>query len=470
MPDNKDRRGTHRARGRGGSGSDLTKLPREDTAVPDRVPPMQRIHMTVSPQSWGLERSNGKDSKHLAAMGVPKAELEERARRNTHSWLPRQFDDKVGAFRGFYDPRSKDFAPPQTANLIAPFQLIAAFDRYGDEKFLVMARRAADWLELHMVESHPMSLVLGGVRDNIKPTELWTKYTADYVTLNLALHERLEDEELLRRAVQSSKFLLQSQNHGFAPKFDHAPEDWIPRGWQSFGRVVVAMIALQEFTDDEEWLDRAMLWAEHGVGLQAADGCLYLINDDYYSSDIAADEIRGLVRVYWRTGRQRFLNAAARFADWHLANQLPNGAWPLSVDRWGVAVTDYVGPGDIPNIAIAMLLMHKATGNNDYLASAVRAIRYSMTQQCFPTDKCKFCKDPNIQWGFWSWDPRYDFTMSSDQSTHHVRGYWFFLDYFLSLPEHTQEAVARIVGEPDVPVSRLPEVKLAAAKAAPTHK
>ena len=340
-------------------------------------PPMQRIHMTVSPKSWSLDRSNGKDSSHLDAMGLPRAELEDRARHNTHDWLPRQFDDKVGAFHGYYDPRTKALAPPQTANLIAPFQLIAAYDRYDEERFLTMARRSADWLDKEMVEAHPMSLVLGGVRDNIKPTQLWTKYTSDYVTLNLALHERLDnDDEYLRRAVQSSKFLLQSQNHGFAPKFDHDLDDWIPRGWQSFGRVVVAMIALQEFTHDEEWLDRAMLWAEHGISLQAADGCFYLINDDYYSSDIAADEIRGLIRVFWRTRRQRFLNAAARFADWHLANQLANGAWPLSVDRWGVAVTDYIGPGDIPNIAISMLLMHKATDNIDYLVSAVRAIRY----------------------------------------------------------------------------------------------
>jgi hypothetical protein len=418
---------------------------------------MHRIHMTVSPQSWGLERSKQEDSPHLVAMGLPKAQLEERARRNTWSWLPRQFDRDVGAFHGFYDPRSKSFAPPQTVNLIAPFQLVAAFDRYGDEELLVMARRSADWLEENLVETHPMSLVLGGVRDNIKPTQLWTKYAADYVTLNLALYERQQDERLLERAIDGSKFLLQSESHGFAPKYDHAIEEWMPKGWQSFGRVVVATIALQEFTGDEAWLDRAMLWAEHGVGLQAADGGFYLINDDYYSSDIAADEIRGLVRTHWRTERTRFLNAAVRFADWHLEHQLPNGAWPLSVDRWGVTVGPYVGPGDIPNIAISLLLVHKATGDIKYLAAVVRAIRYSVSQQCTPGDDCEFGDDPNLQWGFWSWDPRYDHTMSADQSTHHVRGYWFFLDYFLSLPEDVQGAVAELVGPPEHPVARLSE-------------
>jgi hypothetical protein len=283
------------------------------------------------------------------------------------------------------------------------------------------------------------------------------------VTLNLSLYERQHDDELLDRAIHGSKFLLQSQNHGFAPKYDHAIEKWMEKGWQSFGRVIVAMMALQEFTGDEAWLDRAMLWAEHGLNLQGADGCFYLINDDYYSSDIAADEIRGLIRTYWRTDRRRFLNAAVRFADWHLDNQLENGAWPLSVDRWGVTVGAYVGPGDVPNIAIALLLAHSATEDIKYLESAVRAIRYSMTQQCIPGHCNDFQEDENVHWGFWSWDPRYDFTMSSDQSTHHVRGYWFFLDYFLSLPAHVQKAVADHVGPPEEPVACLTDEMLSEA-------
>lgn len=418
---------------------------------------MPRIHMTVSPQSWGLERSNDKDSPYLEALGLPKAELEVRARQNTYGWLLGQFDHDAGAFYGFYDPRERAMAPPQTVNLIAPFQLIAGFDRYEDEQLLLMGRRACDWLETNMVESHPMSFVLGGVRDTIKPTQLWTKYTADYVIQALALYERVRDDELLERAVRGSKFLLQSQNHGFAPKYDHGNERWVAKGWQSFGRVIVAMIALQEFTDDERWLDRAMQWADYGLSLQAADGCFYLINDDYYNSDIAAGELRGLMRLSWRTELTRFQAAAVRFADWHLENQLPSGAWPLTVDRWGVTVGDYIGPGDVPNIAIAMLLMHQATGQLKYLASAVRALRYSVSQQCLPGQEGPIYEDQNLHWGFWSWDPRYDYTMSADQSTHHVRGYWFFLDYFLSLPEETQKAVVDLAGPPPRDLPHVPE-------------
>jgi hypothetical protein len=405
--------------------------------------------MTVSPEDWQLRCSRQEEeSILLVGLGLPRQELEGRAYRNTNEWLINQFCHEVGAFYGYYDTRSRQFNPPQTANLIAPFQLVAAYDRYQETRFLDMARRCGDWLEYNMVEGHPMSLVLGGVRDNIRPGQLWTKYTADYVILNLALYRRLHEEEFLARAIRSSKFLVQSQNHQFAPKFDHEIENWVHRGWQSFGRVIVAMIALNDVTHDEDWLDRATLWADYGIRLQGADGCFYLIYDTYYSSDIAADEIRALTRIWWRTNRRKYLDAAVAFGDWHVQHQLPNGAWPLSVDRWGVTVGEYIGPGDVPNIAISMLMLHRATGDAKYLTSAVRAMRYSLSQQLVPAEGEPFSDDPNARWGFWSWDPRYDYTMSSDQSTHHVRGYWFLLDYFTSLDRRAQEQLLEDAGEP----------------------
>jgi len=404
------------------------------------------VHMTISPRGWGLEPAGDRDTDPLVAMGLAKQNLEARARNNTYHWLIGQFDEDTGAFYGYYDARSRTFAQPQNVNLIAPFQCLAAFDRYNDEQFLVMARRAADWLNAHMVETHPMSLVLGGVLDNIKAQQLWTKYTADYVILNLGLWERLKKQEYLDRAVQSSRFLLQAQNHNFAPKYDQWHESWLPKGWQSFGRVIVALIALQEFTKENIWLERATAWAEQGLRLQADNGCFCLINDTYYSSDIAADEIRGLIRVTARTEDERFLEAALRFADWHLDRQEPDGSWPLSEDRWGVPVTGYKGPGDMPNIAIALLLVHKATGQPKYVAGAVRALRYSLTQQQVPGGRdLHYGEDTATHWGFWSWDPPYDYTMSADQSTHHVRGYWFFLDYMFSLAPDELTAIARSI-------------------------
>jgi hypothetical protein len=82
------------------------------------------------------------------------------------------------------------------------------------------------------------------------------------------------------------------------------------------------------------------------------------------------------------------------------------------------------------------------------MVSAVRALRYSFSQQQLPDDsEAPYIGDPATHWGFWSWDPPYDYTMSADQSTHHARAYWFFLDYFASLTADQRQAVADLCEE-----------------------
>ena len=48
--------------------------------------------------------------------------------------------------------------------------------------------------------------------------------------------------------------------------------------------------------------------------------------------------------------------------------------------------------------------------------------------QLVPGSAHPYQDDDNARWGFWSWDPYYDYTQSADQSTHHARGMWFLID------------------------------------------
>jgi len=139
--------------------------------------------------------------------------------------------------------------------------------------------------------------------------------------------------------------------------------------------------------------------------------------------------LRALTFLYELTKDERFLHAALRFAGWHLAHQRPDGAWAMTLDRDGNVVVPTVGPGDVPNIAIALLRLHYVTGEARYLEAALLALRYSLSMQVLPDSGQPYADDPNVQWGFWSWDPYYDYTLSGDQSTHHVRGMMFALDY-----------------------------------------
>lgn len=407
------------------------------------------ITMHISPHCWGLPWAFEKASEvgQLTPLEISGSEIEERCRRNTYEWLMRQFDEQVDAFRGHYDPRNRHFSDPQTANLIAPWQLLAAFDRYQDQRLLEVATQSTNWIRDNLVDAHPMSVVLGGVHDDANPTQLWTKYTADHVVANLGIYERTGDEEYLTHATQGGKFLLQAQRHDFAPIYDHRWQTWLENGWQSFGRVAGAMLGLWDKTEDQQWLNWAVDWGEFGVSLQAKNGCFHLINGHYYSSDLAADEIRALACLSRTAGSDEFLKAAVGFADWHVQSQRGNGSWFLTIDRYGDTVANYVGPGDVANLAIAMLLMHDLTGDLKYLLTAVRAMKYVLSKQAIPGEDYPYSDDSNMAWGFWSWDPFYDHSMSPDQSTHNVRALWFFLDYYLSLPKQTRDELATALAQ-----------------------
>lgn len=401
----------------------------------------------ISPRDWGLAPATAQALAAWARVGLDGGGWEERARQATYHWLMSNWRDEVGAFAGHYKAIPRVYEDPQLTNLIAPWQCLAAYDRYGDETLLNKAQRAADWLYAHAVETHPMSVVMGGVHDAWRPDELWTKFTAELVLLNLGLYARTQATAYRNRAIEGGGFIIQAERHGFACRYELHEGRWIVRGWQSFGRAFAALVSLHEATGDEHWLMHAIAWADYALTLQAPDGSFYLIDDEYYNTDLAADELRALIEAYELTGRAEFRSAAERFADWHLQTQQADGSWLLTSDRAGNVVSPYVGPGDIPNIAVALLRCHRVTGERQYLLSALRAMRYALAQQLTPADDTPFARDPNALWGYWSWDPRYDHTMSGDQITHFARGVWFTLDYIGGLDADEAQGAIAALGE-----------------------
>lgn len=390
----------------------------------------------ISPQDWGLPVVSRPAEQPLDVLDTSLAELDRRARAATYDWLLQQFDESTGAFYGHYRVPDEFLEPPQTVNLIAPWQLIAAYDRYQDKQLLERAQRAATWFYTHHVVDHPMAIVAGGVRDGAATDEIWTKFSAEEVITCLGLYARTDDEKWRERALQCGRYLIQARRHDYAPRYVLSAGKWLSHGWDSWGRAVEALVLLWQAFDTQSWLDEAVLWGQHALEIQGADGSFYLIDSEYYNTDLAPDELRALTMLYEITGRDAFLTAAQRFADWHLEHQLPNGAWPLTIDNDGNTVMPTIGPGDIPNIAIALLRLFHVTGETAYRDAAYRAFRYSLSVQVIPGSGAPFADNPRAQWGFWSWDPLYDYTQSADQSTHHARGMWFLIDYWTAHLAH----------------------------------
>lgn len=389
----------------------------------------------ISPQEWGLSVCDVKEEHVLPSLGISTTEINRRIHSNLFEWLPRQFDSENNAFCGYYRAPDGYREPPQTANLIVAWELMAAYDRFGDGTLLELARQALEFYYQRFVVSHPMSTVRGGALDGVARNEIWTKFSAEFVIGALGYYKRSKVNEWLERGEQSGRYLLQAARHSFSTKYRLDTDNWVGRefGWDSWGRAIEACLELEAVTGNDAWYDLALRWGKHALEIQDKNGCFYLINREYYNTDLAADELRGLLFLYERSGNVRFLKAGLRFADWHLEHQRADGAWPMTIDADGNLVVPTVGPGDVPNIAIALLCAHRLTGRASYLNAALQAFCYSISKQVLPGSSQPYADDLNIQWGFWSWDPIYDFTMSGDQATHHVRGMMFLLDYLAEM-------------------------------------
>lgn len=390
------------------------------------------FYTTVSPNDWGINclSSKGKE-KVKKYIGISYDELETRWKNATYKFLVNNYDEKLGSIKGHYNPITKESEDPNLTNLIAPLQFLAMYDKYNDKDVLLRAKSAADFIYKNMTIWWPMHMWQGGVKDTGEMGgQVWVKYTAEALILFIAIYNRTGYEEYLRRAKQNATFLKQAQRHDFKFTFDLDEQQWKDNGWKTFGRVIEAYLALHEVTKEEKYLERAIAWGNYGIHLQAPNGCFYLIDDYFYNTDIAANEMRGLIYLYEVTNEKVFIDSAKRYADWHLEHQRDDGGWLLALDKDDEIVANVVGPGDSANIGISMVRLYDVTGEKRYLDSAIKAVHYSIKMQAAPGGAYeRFLDDPKVKWGFWSWEPTLDWTLCGDQSVHHVRGMMFLADY-----------------------------------------
>lgn len=96
-----------------------------------------------------------------------------------------------------------------------------------------------------------------------------------------------------------------------------------------------------------------------------------------------------------------------------LKQQRSDGAWPIGIDNDGEVCAPNVGPGDMPNIGISLIRLNHHTQDEKYLQAAVKTLQYSIAMQAAEGGRY----------------PLHDYSLSGDQSVHHVRGMLFIGDY-----------------------------------------
>lgn len=391
---------------------------------------------TISPGSWNLEFPKENTAVVQKRLGHSPQELELRCKNCVYSFLDSLFDEDAGALRHYYRADCKTFGELDSGNFLMAVNYLVMYDLYQDPRMLRRAEQCFEWAYRNTAEIHPMFTWQGGVRDGQKPQELYVKYTGDaFLTAN-ALYRRTKDEKYLFYIKQFHNFFKQARKAGFQYKYHTGTYQWSNKGyvWQSFGFPVVAYMELYEITGDKRYLEEAILWGDQGLRQQAEDGCFYLLDGEFWNSDLTAPEIRGLCFLYEATGERKYLDAAERFGSWVLRHQNPDGSWPIGIDSDGEICAPNVGPGDMPNIALSMIRLHRDTKKDAFLDCAVKAVQYGLSLQAVEDGKYpQYLDDPHVKWGFWSWDPLFDNSLSGDQSVHHIRGILFLAAYLNSL-------------------------------------
>ena len=395
------------------------------------------MYGTITPKDWGIKKPDKEGRKKVFKyLGIAYEELEKRWKNTVYKFLVNYFDEEVGACHHFYCANTKCLSGFDSGNFLIALNFLTMYDRYEDREMLDKAEKCFWYAYENCTDIHPMHSWQGGVKCGEKPWELYVKYTGDAAITAIALYIRTKNTRYLFCLKQFHNFLKQARQQGFKFKFNTNTYKWTDVGycWRSFGLPLVAYIQMYEITKKERYLEHARAWADYGVNLQADNGCFYLLDNMFWNSDLTAPELRGLVFLYEITGEKKYLNSAIKFADWLIKHQREDGAWPIGIDREDEVCAPNVGPGDVPNISISLIRLHKVTGEKKYLNSAIRAVKYSIKMQATETGAYPYyLNDPLVHWGFWSWEPLFDYSLSGDQSIHHIRGMMFLADYLANL-------------------------------------
>jgi hypothetical protein len=374
-------------------------------------------------------------------LGVDFETLEARCREAVYTWLVGLYDDDAGALYHYYRADTAERGAMDSGNFLMALCFVTMFDRYGDRDMLERAERCYAWAYRHCTETHPMHTWQGGVRDGFVPTECYTKYTADALITAAILHARSPRDEYRHHAAQYHNFLKQARASGFKAKYHRDRYAWTDHGfsWNTFGAPAIAYLEWYSATKEPRYLEQARAWVDHGLTLQADDGAFYLLDGAFWNSDLTALELLALVHLAEQSGDERYLASARRFADWLVARQRDDGSWPIGIDRDGEVVAPNVGPGDMPHIAMALVRLHRRDRQPRYLAAAVSACRYALSMQAAPGGRYPLhLDDPLVRWGFWSWDPLFDTSLSGDQLVHHVRGLMLVAEYLAELGDEAR--------------------------------
>lgn len=154
---------------------------------------------------------------------------------------------------------------------------------------------------------------------------------------------------------------------------------YLQRGWgvsypETSGYILATYLAYAEFSNDPQYIERAIEIADWEIKIQAPNGGVY---SNPTPGNIAAfntgQVILGWCSIYEHTGEQKYLDAAERAGNYLKLTQDSDGNWingSYSGARTYEARVDW-----------SLLKLAKLTGNSAYRDVAVKNLKWVLSQQ-----------------------------------------------------------------------------------------
>jgi hypothetical protein len=216
------------------------------------------------------------------------------------------------------------------------------YDQTGDARFLESARGAAAWLAR---TAHPATggfrclYPIESTRFDYKNNQIYIFDTGVIISGLVDAFRASGDASYLQSAVTAADWLirdLQKPNGAFYPvyevdsgKLPESDQEWSLCSGSYHTKVAIGLINLFDLTGNSKYRDAAIRACDYALSFQQADGrFISFPAEGGTNSHPHAYSAEGLWVVGSLLGRQDYLDASARAAQWLLDWQSPEGVIP----------------------------------------------------------------------------------------------------------------------------------------------
>lgn len=268
-----------------------------------------------------------------------------------------------------------------------------------DANLVDLARASGNWL-VRLAEKYGGTIVVG-LDGNSEIREAFAFDNGVCCKAMLDLYGLTGDEQYLACAERIANWLVSRVSCGdgsFKPAFDVDSGDFIEdkrvyyKASGSFhAKIAMPLFQLYTLTENRETLDAAMRVCSWAIAQQKPDGG-FPVNryEDAVKLHFHCYTVEALLYAYASRNSEQFLQSAKRAVNWLLGQEKANGSFETWSGRGIVRITSSYVPAQAIRI---FLLLHKLTREERLIGAAERAARNLVEWQAS-------CPDRRINGGF----------------------------------------------------------------------